>query len=93
LAICRRLAALSCKRSRRACISPIRPSNPLARALIGKGGPNDGRKDFMEVGEPLDCIGEGLLVDLGILSPEAIADCAVSDTGEFKVQLRYSLST
>src|SRR4029453_17533945 len=32
LAIWRRLAARPCKRSRRACISPMRPSSPVARA-------------------------------------------------------------
>jgi hypothetical protein len=32
--------------------------------LVGEGGTNDGRKNFMHVGEPLDGIGEGLLVDL-----------------------------
>jgi hypothetical protein len=34
--------------------------------LIGEGSTNDGREDFMQVDEPLDSVGEGLFVDLGI---------------------------
>jgi hypothetical protein len=39
----------------------------------------------MQVCEPLHGIGEGLLVDLGILRPDTVADSAVVDSGEFKV--------
>ena len=47
---------------------------PGGQGLIGEGGPNDGREDFMQVGEPLNGIGEGLLVDLGVLRADAVAD-------------------
>src|SRR5262245_53663856 len=87
LAICRRLAALSCRRlSRRVCISPIRPS------LVGEGSPNDRREDFVQVSEPLDGIGEGLLVDLGIFRTKAIADGAVGDGGKRKGHCRTPLN-
>ena len=36
----------------------------------------------MHIGEPLDGIGEGLLVDLGVLRPDAVADGAVGGGGE-----------
>ena len=36
----------------------------------------------MQVGEPLHGIGEGLLVDLGVFRPEAVADDAVGDGGK-----------
>ena len=36
----------------------------------------------MQVGEPLDGIGEGLLVDLGVLGADAVADGAVGGGGE-----------
>jgi hypothetical protein len=39
--------------------------------LVGEGSPNDGRKDFMQVGQALDGIGERLLVDLGVFGPIA----------------------
>ena len=44
----------------------------------------------MELGESLNGIGKGLLVDLWVLGAEAIADGSVGDTGEFEVQLRRS---
>ena len=44
------------------------------QGLVGEGGPNDGHEDFMQVGEPLNGIGEGLLVDLGVFCPDAVAD-------------------
>ena len=36
----------------------------------------------MQVGEPLNGIGEGLLVDLGVFRPDAVADGAVGDGGK-----------
>ena len=35
--------------------------------------------------EPLNGIGEGLLVDLGILGADTVADGAVSGGGEFEI--------
>jgi hypothetical protein len=37
----------------------MRPSSP-GQGLIGEGSPNDRRKDFMQIGNSLDSIGEGL---------------------------------
>ena len=36
----------------------------------------------MQVGEPLNRIGQGLLVDLGVLGADAVADGAVGGGGE-----------
>ena len=68
----------------------MRPVEPGGQGLIGEGGPNDGREDFMQVGEPLDGIGEGLLVDLGVFGPDAVADDAVVDGGEVRDPSDYS---
>jgi hypothetical protein len=53
--------------------------------LIGEGGPKDGRKDFMQVGEPFNGIGEGLLINLGVFGPDALADSAVVDSSKIKI--------
>jgi hypothetical protein len=47
------------------------------QGLVGEGGPNDGTEDFMEVGETLNGVGEGLFVDLGVFGTDAVADRAV----------------
>ena len=36
----------------------------------------------MHIGEPLDRIGQGLLVDLGVLRPDTVAESAVGSGGE-----------
>ena len=41
----------------------------------------------MQVGEPLNGIGQGLFVDLGVLRPDAVADGAVGGGGEFEVHI------
>ena len=38
----------------------------------------------MQVGQSLNRIGEGLLVDLRVVSPDAVADGAVGDGGKFE---------
>ena len=44
----------------------------------------------MEVGDALDRIGEGLLVDLGVLRPDTVADGAVGSCSEAKnIYLTY----
>jgi len=45
--------------------------------LVGEGGTNDGRENFMQFGQPLDRIGEASVVDLGVLCPNALADRAI----------------
>ena len=46
----------------------------------------------MQVGEPLNGIGEGLLVDLGVFRPEAVADGAVVMAAKSRF-MRYLLIT
>ena len=41
---------------------------PGGQGFVGQGRPENGSEDFMDVGEPLNGIGEGLLVDLGGLA-------------------------
>ena len=65
-------------------MSAIRPLSPWP-GLIGQRRADDGRDDLMHIGEPLDRIGEGLLVDLGVFRPDAVADRPVGDGGEFEV--------
>ena len=36
----------------------------------------------MQVGQPLNRIGQSLVVDLGVFGPDAVADGAVGDGGE-----------
>jgi len=50
------------------------------QGFIGKRRADDGHDDFMQVGEPLNRIGEGLLVSLGILR---------SDIGGFKLLMFF----
>ena len=45
----------------------------------------------MQVGETLNGVGESLLVDLGVLSPDAIADGAVGDGGKVEGHCRTPL--
>ena len=58
-------------------MSAMRHFEPCCQGLIGEGRADDGRDDFVQVGEPLHGIGEGLLVDLGVFRPDAVADGAV----------------
>src|SRR5262245_54442226 len=83
LAICRRLAARSSSRSsRHVCDAPLQSGG---QGFIKEGGPNDGAEDFMQVGEPLDGIGEGLLVDLGIFCADSVADGPVVDSRKLEI--------
>ena len=50
---------------------------PCRQRLVGEGGPDNGGQDFVQVGEALDRIGEGLLVDLGVFRPQAVADGSI----------------
>ena len=42
----------------------------------------------MQVGEPLNGIGEGLLVDLGVFRTDPVADGAVADGGKVEIHGR-----
>ena len=74
LAICRRLAAQSCSRSSRSCISAMRPLSPVARASSASAARMMAGDHLMQVGEALNCVGERLLIDLGIFCPDSVAD-------------------
>jgi hypothetical protein len=54
--------------------SPGNVPRPSPQRFVGKRRANDGLDDFMQVGQPLNRIGEGLLVDLGVLGADAVAD-------------------
>ena len=58
---------------------------PRSEGFIDQRRPNDGRDDFVQVGEALDRVGEGLLVDLGVFGPDAVAEGAIGDGGKFEV--------
>jgi hypothetical protein len=49
----------------------------------------------MQVGEPLHCIGQRLLVDLRVLRPNAVAQGAVGGGSEFDVNIstQYKILT
>ena len=40
----------------------------------------------MQVGQALDRIGEGLLIDLGVFRPDPVPDGAVGDGGKFETR-------
>ena len=52
--------------------------------LVGQGATEYRGEDFMDVGEPLNGIGEGLFVDLRVLGADAVADGAIVDRGKFQ---------
>src|SRR5665647_626861 len=76
-AICPRLEARSSIRVKPALHVRNPAFEPQYQGLVAQGRADDGHDDFMQVCEPLNGIGEGLLVDLGILRLDAVADGAV----------------
>ena len=50
---------------------------PGGHGLVGQGRPDNGGQDFMQVGQSLDRIGQGLLVDLGVVGFDAVAQGAI----------------
>jgi len=50
--------------------------------LVGQGGADDGGNDFVKVGQALNGIGEGLLIDLRVMGPDAVADGPVGAGGK-----------
>ena len=74
LAICRRLAGTILQ-----ALEPVlhlgnAALEPCGEGLIGEGRTDDGGDDLVQVGEALHGIGEGLLVDLGVFRPDAVAE-------------------
>ena len=57
---------------------------PPGQGLVCHGGSDNRLDDFMEVGDALDRIGEGLLLDLGVLRPDTVADGAIGSCSEAK---------
>ena len=45
---------------------------------------NDCGDDFVQVCQPLDRIGEGLLIDLRVLRPDPVTDGAVGNSSKFE---------
>ena len=74
---------------RGAVLQPVQPPlhvgdpalEPHSHGLIGQRGPDNGGQDLMQVGQPLDRIGQRLLVDLGFVGFDAIAERAVCGGG------------
>jgi hypothetical protein len=62
----------------------MRPS----KGLVGERRTDDGSDDLVQIGEPFDRIGEGLLVDFGVLCLEAVADGPVVDSGKLETHGR-----
>ena len=55
------------------------------QSFVGQGRADYGRDNLVQVGQSLDCIGEGLFVDLGVSCADTVADGAVVDSGEFEI--------
>ena len=57
---------------------------PRSQGFIGERRANDRRDNLVQVGQSLDRVGEGLLIDLRIFRPDPVTDGAVGDGGEFQ---------
>ncbi|HEX9073820.1 MAG TPA: hypothetical protein VF852_17955 [Pseudolabrys sp.] len=57
---------------------------PDRQGFIGERRAHDGRDNFMQVGQPLHRIGEGLFIDLGVFRPDPVTDRAVGDGSKFE---------
>ena len=44
----------------------------------------------MQIGQALDCVGEGLHVDLGVVGPDEVTEGAVGDSGKFETYVYHS---
>ena len=82
LAICRRLDGSVLQAVTPRLHFPNAALKPRGEGLVGERRPDDGREDLMQVGEALNGIGEGLLVDLGVLRPDPVANGAIGSPGE-----------
>ena len=56
--------------------------------FIGECRTDNSRDDFVQVGEALDGVSEGLLVEIGVLSPDAVAE----DTIVMVAKLNWSMA-
>ena len=57
---------------------------PGRQGFIGERRAHDCRDNFMQVGQPLHRIGEGLFIDLGIFRPDPVADGVVGNGSKFE---------
>src|SRR5262245_14045045 len=83
LAICRRLVEQSCNRASRSCISAMRLLSPVA-GFVGERRTDDGSKDLVHVGQPLDGVGESLFIDLRVFRSDTVPDRAVGNSSKFE---------
>ena len=60
------------------------PLEPRCQGFIRECCADDGRDNLVQVGQSLDCIREGLIVDLRVFRPDPLADGAVANGGKFK---------
>ena len=65
-------------------MSAIRHLSPVCQGFVGERRTDNGCDNLVQVGQPLHGIGEGLLVDLGVVGPDAVADGAVGYGGKFE---------
>ena len=77
LAICRRLAGTILQAVETILHLGDPPLEPCCQGFIRECCADDCRDNLMQVGEPLDRIGEGLFVDVGVFRPDPISDRAV----------------
>ena len=61
---------------------------PCCQGLIGECCADDGPDDFMEICQALDRIGKRLLVDLGIVSPDAVPNDLIAYGGEGEINCK-----
>ena len=57
---------------------------PGCQGFVGQCRADNGGDDLVQIGQALDGVGEGLLIDAGVFRPDAVADRAVGDGGEFE---------
>ena len=55
---------------------------PCCQRFVGQRRADNCGDDLVQVSEALHGVGEGLLVDLGVFRPDAVADGAVGDSGK-----------
>ena len=58
---------------------------PRGQGLIGERRADDRRDNLMQVGQSLDRIGEGLLIDLGVFRADPVTDRAVGMAANSRV--------
>src|SRR5262245_61284013 len=57
---------------------------PGRQGFVGQSRADDCCDNLVQVGQALDRVGEGLLIELGVFRPDPITDGAVGNGGKFK---------